>query len=174
MKMRSTIYIGFGTAVTIWACDMPTSHTCMEAHNCPRGGAAGATGTDSGIGGVSSATTVNGQGGAIGTETYAGGSGGALPCNGTCGGLTPICDAAKNKCVSCTANSNCTVAPLNVCDASSASCVECVGNADCKSGDKHACKMDTKSCVECVVNADCTEKVTLQGIAGATGTAGAS
>jgi hypothetical protein len=166
------------------------------------GGRAGSAGTESGEGGTAAGTggvsagkggtggkagsATGGKGGTSGGSSGAGGEsgagmGGSDPCNGTCKGPTPVCDADTDKCVECTNNSHCE-GETPVCDKSTSTCVECTStssshcqgatpacdtttsqcvectaaNATKCTGEKPVCDTDANQCVACLTNTDCS------------------
>lgn len=171
MKTQHIVYIGIGAALAIGACDMPTSHTCMEDRTCwPEAGAAGSGGSEDG--GTSSAAGSAGTGNGLGGSGAAGApimggtagrgsagaagvaTGGTLPCNGACSGATPICQAASNRCVGCTEDGHCS-ATTPVCDLTLHACVACTKDANCPAATP-ACKLPGNVCVGCTSKAQCS------------------
>lgn len=76
-------------------------------------------------------------------------------CAMSCGGETPLCDAARGVCVQCVTNDQCVARELPpLCDATSHRCVECVMSSDCDEA-LPLCDTDANTCVECLANTDC-------------------
>jgi hypothetical protein len=72
----------------------------------------------------------------------------AGPCNGACGGDTPVCVEATNTCVRCTASK------LGACKANQfctnlATCVDCQKNEDCTDPAASVCDTSMGKCVAC-------------------------
>jgi len=147
--------------------DCASRGTCAPSVN--GGGSAGETTTGtSSIGGKASGGSGNsGTGGSTGTVANGGTSpvaGGTsatatttAPCNGTCSGSTPICNAATNACVECAGNGNCKDSAKPICDTSANKCVGCLQGTDCKDVAKPVCNSASQSCVACAANSDCKD-----------------
>jgi hypothetical protein len=120
-------------------------------------GSGGASGTSSGIGGSASGSggSSSGAAGESGTGG-AGGSGGTEPCDGACGGATPVCNIATDECVECTEEdaAACTGDTL-LCDQDTNTCVECLQQTDCM--DAAASRCSAGSCVPCSTNEHCSD-----------------
>jgi hypothetical protein len=81
-----------------------------------------------------------------------------LPCNGGCCSsadcpLTkPVCSA--NKCIGCTADTDCTGRSLTACKVSTGACVQCTQKSHC-GGTASSCDTATNQCVGCTSRSDC-------------------
>jgi len=145
--------------------------TCTDRGNCPDNGGTGGTVNTAGAsgaatGGTGGTTAGNSSSGAAGNPTggtTTGGSSGAAgeagaaggsPCEGSCAGAKPVCDAATNTCVECLRGSDCKDDAKAACDTATNTCVECVDKTTC-SGATPACDVTKHSCVECTAKADC-------------------
>ena len=146
--------------------------TCQDYGDCPEiGGSSGSVGggkagssQHAGQGGVGAdggaagneAVDESGAGTDAGGSSGASGGAGAPPCDGDCGGPTPVCDPASNICVECLEASDCK-APMPVCDGEAHVCVECLAATDCKDSTKRFCDQAASKCVMCSKQADCSD-----------------
>jgi hypothetical protein len=80
------------------------------------------------------------------------GAGMVLPCDGACGGDTPICHEPSSTCVECLEPAHCS-APTDLCDTASSTCVECLEPTEC--ADASASRCNAGSCSPCQNNTDC-------------------
>ncbi len=167
MKLRflSVAFVSWSILGLAWGCT-------SESDDCEVGICAAAAGTGGvGMSGNGGTTGKGGKGGGGGTASAgdsgsageatagnggepggAGGEGGSEPCDGACGGDTPVCDVASETCVECLGPLDCD--PSLICDTASNTCVECVGNADCI--DPATSKCDGGVCVGCGASEDCS------------------
>ena len=166
------VSVAIAAAVLFAASCSNVTDDCHLMSNCTGGGAAGIAGIagiagSSGIAGTSSGApgvggiSGAGQGGTSeggGDSDIAGEGGGAgtPPCDGSCAGLTPICDLVSNACVACVGNGDCTGAKP-ACDIATNTCVECTDNPDCKDAAKPFCDKATEQCVACLAQSDCAD-----------------
>jgi len=146
------------------------SPTCQDYGNCSEsaggsGGALGGAGANGGnlgeAGNAAASGVADTDGGSSGASDAAGaggasGAAGEPPCNGDCGGETPVCDAVTDTCVECSKPTDCK-APRRACDAAKGECVECVTAADCADRSKPFCDRSAGKCVACLEQADCTD-----------------
>ena len=170
MKSRAPLVVLTSLAVLGMASFFPGcagSPTCQDYGDCPENG--GASGSSSashaGHGGSAGHVALGGDGGAAGNESAgaddggtsgAAGNAGAPPCNGECGGDTPVCDAALELCVECLGASDCK-APTRACDPVAHACVECVTAKDCTDSAKPFCDSAAGKCVMCSTQSDCSD-----------------
>lgn len=101
----------------------------------------------------------------LGADCGTGGGGGdaGLPCGGSCSGFLPVCDVARNVCVTCGGGLGCSgLAP--VCDEAAANgagaCVVCTPTEGCSGAFPH-CLVDQRGrrCVECLADTECGNDV---------------
>jgi hypothetical protein len=146
-------------------CVFGASSACGdESEDAIRGGIGGAT---AGVGGsiadgglnaggtISTGGTSAESGGDVGAGSGGMGTAGAPPCNGACGGSTPVCDEVNGRCVGCLASSDC-AKPNPACDTATNTCVECMAATDC-AGTTPYCDPTAHLCVACLEQANCTD-----------------
>jgi hypothetical protein len=130
----------------------PFDGTSGTAGSAGHSGASGQSGA-SGRGGEQAGTT---NGGSSDGGASEGGTGGMPPCQGTCGGATPVCKAETDTCVECIEKSQC-AEPKPACDTATNACVECTEKADCKDITKPFCDNAAEQCVACLQQSDCKD-----------------
>lgn len=133
--------------------------TCLDAIGGIGGASAGVGGSIADGGLNAGGTTSNGgtspeSGGDVGAGSGGMGTAGAPPCNGACGGSTPVCDEVNGRCVGCTAPTDCP-AQTPVCKPATNTCVGCLASSDCAKPNP-ACDSATNTCVECMAASDCS------------------
>jgi hypothetical protein len=122
------------------------------------GGKAGASSGGGPSGGSPNGGNSSGSSGSGGTAGEGGGgagTGGGEPCDGKCGGSTPVCKLAANECVECTEDDDAACTDLTpLCDTVSNTCVECLTDTHCT--DPAASRCNAGICKPCTVNGQCT------------------
>jgi len=159
MSQRSnvlTLFVIIGVMPSALGSCAEVIEGCSYTGTCPTGGNLGAGGT-SASGGTPSAGGAGGDASG-GTSVTAGaptdgGAGGSAPCDGTCTGLTPVCDVESMTCVGCVAHTDC-ADPTPVCDPTAHTCVGCLAKTDCKAPTP-VCDAGTNTCVGCIAPSDC-------------------
>lgn len=75
-----------------------------------------------------------------------------MPCDGSCGGATPLCDEKQDSCVQCLESTRDCEAPMPYCS-DAKECVECLDNLAC--AETTASKCDDGTCSPCETDEDC-------------------
>ncbi len=169
LQFLSVAFVSSSILGLAWGCSS-ASEDCQVLRTCAAAAGTGGEGTSGnggttgkgGKGGGGGGTSTAGDSGSAGEATSggggepggagAGGDGGSEPCDGACGGDTPVCDVATETCVECLGPFDCD--PSLICDTGSNTCVECIGNEDCI--DPATSKCDGGVCVGCGASEDCS------------------
>ncbi len=133
-------------------CEEGSKECTSAGGNGGSSGSAGKGGTSGGSGNSGGSDGSTSGSGGTAAEAGQAGSGGVPPCDGSCGGDTPVCDTSNDTCVGCLGNDDCDD-PTALCDTDAKVCVECLGNEDCT--DPAASLCDAGACVGCGASADC-------------------
>lgn len=169
LVISGELLVASGCSVRLDDCDLTA--TCKSATSQIGHGGGGSS--------ARSSVVETGTGGGSLQQAGAAGSAPTLPCNGTCSGATPICHAAKSKCVACTSDGECSATPATpicelggntcvtcsldahcplaapVCDPSSHTCGQCSRDAHCPASTPF-CLSGTLTCVQCRTKEDCS------------------
>ncbi|HET9955903.1 MAG TPA: hypothetical protein VFQ61_15440 [Polyangiaceae bacterium] len=148
------------TSVVFSSCLYEIENECGLRLQCPEFVVAGAT-NQGGEGGESPSAGGSSSGGnsdiadsgGAGGEAGGGGAPVVIPCNGACGGATPVCDEELGKCVECVSAEDCSD---GVCEPTSRTCVECVDSSQCGE-DRTYCDAKKNVCVHCLEDKDCSD-----------------